>query len=118
MDKTEKHLMGLAEVTRGLNQQIEYLMSKLEVNYTVAVENKITVATLSLTNWMTKQKYTVAIGSSEVFFEEKFDKALGEKYAYEDAIKKARKFLEDSIFFHHFMKQNYLGDDVTPIKNI
>lgn len=114
----EANQASMSNTTRSLVEQVNYLVSKLEVTYEVTLANKVTVATFYLTNYKTDQKFKVAIGTSEVFFEQRFDKALGEKYAYEQGLEKAKKYIEDFVFFRHFMNATDLLDSVSPITNI
>ena len=94
----------IRQVTEENNEAAEQLLKSLKVSYSIIVPNKITTCSLYLEDLVTQQKFVVAVGQSEVFFEQNFDKAKGELFAYEVAVQKAREFIFQHIYLTSFLK--------------
>lgn len=110
-------LTKLQSDIQHLNLEVSELMKCLQVSYSEVLPNKTMVATLFLVNKESGSKFQIAIGNADCFFEERFNTAYGEKFSYEDAIKKAKSFIEQFVYFKHFLriknnKDNTLFEDL------
>lgn len=71
--------------------------------YSEALVSKRIACTLYLERKDTGQKFVVATGHADCFFEERFSQDLGEKHAYDHAIVEAREFIDNFAFFESFL---------------
>lgn len=99
-----------ASITRGLQDRVEELTKQLHVSYSEALAEKTIVAAFYLAK-ESGQKHYIATGFSTTYFEERYNKAIGEKLAYEDGLRRARSFIENYVYTNDFLEAVDFNED-------
>ena len=100
------------DVIKSVMRAADEIMKNVSVVYAEVVSQKTIIASFYLENNVTKSKFLIATGVANTFFEENHNPSIGNEAAYADGLPKARKFIEEALFFQKFCHPNI---DVFPV---
>ncbi len=102
-DEIDAQKRALQGNMRTLMKRVDNLMSCLFVSYNVDLPNKTIFAIVYLKKNHEDEKFVVATGSANVYYNELIDIPRGERSAYKKALDEARNVLTNFVLMENFI---------------